>query len=298
MKIDLLTPAEAPHYRALTFPRYRGWLDGDTLEAEVMGLTVAHEGQPAGLALARLSSDNRAARLASLVVVPEARGQGWGRALLAGLENALQARGCEAISVQYACGPTTPAFERILQQGDWTPPELVQFVLKGDRTAPARLRWFRRSLPAGFEVFPWVALSAAERQALQAEQAAHPWYPEVLSPFLEEARCEPHTSLGLRVQGQVVGWAMFHTLTPDTLRFTSLFIRPEAQGSGAGMALVAECLRRVLTHTTFQFVTFIIHAQNAQMLRFARRHIMAEMCSVVEQRQAAKKLIQVQKAAC
>jgi GNAT superfamily N-acetyltransferase len=289
MEFRLLTPADTPAYRSLTFPRYRDWLSDEVLEAGVTGIKVENEGQACGLALAKLAPDHQEARLASLVVVPECRGAGLGTTLLERLEAVLRQQGCQQMSVNYSSGQSTvPAFERILQKCAWGPPELVQIVSKGDRPSTERLRWLRLRLPAGFESFFWVNLPEDERQALQAEQVTKPWYPEYLSPFAGEELIDAVTSLGLRYQGQVVGWSICHRLTPDTTRHTSVFVRAELDGAGAGIPLLAESLRRVLADTPAQYLVFVVHAQNEPMLRFARRHIIPHMISSIEQRFARK----------
>jgi hypothetical protein len=90
----------------------------------------------------------------------------------------------------------------------------------------------RRPLPSEYELFPWVELRPEERADILTRQRAAEWYPETLSPFPEEERIEPVSSLGLRFHGQVVGWCITHRMKPDTIRFFRLFIRRDLQPMG------------------------------------------------------------------
>lgn len=69
-----------------------------------------------------------------------------------------------------------------------------------------------------FTFFPWQEITPEERLNLQKQQETSLWIPDELSPFKHEENLEPLNSLGLRYEGEVVGWVITHRLSPDTIR--------------------------------------------------------------------------------
>lgn len=285
-----LTASAAADYTPLTFPRYRALPATVDEDPGVIGIRAACGGELAGLALAYTPPGAGTGRVLSLVVTPGHRGQGLGTALMERLEGALREGGCKQVRTKYTCdSPSTPAFERVLQKRGWEPPALDHVVCRVERRDAERFPWLNAPLPDGFTAFPWAGLSEAERQAIRDEQAERPWYPEALSPFAEPEIFEPSTSLGLRRGGRAAGWMITHRIAPDTVRYSSLFVRKECRGGAAAFPLLAMAIRRQMADPTQCRGLFLVHAENARMARLMRRHLAPYAASVIEQRTAVKR---------
>jgi hypothetical protein len=147
----------------------------------------------------------------------------------------------------------------------------------------------RYTLPDEFTIFPWAELTAQERQTIEQRQQVESWYPPVLTPFQEEDRLEPLNSLGLRYQGQVVGWMITHRVAPDTIQYTSLFIQQEFQQLGRTIALIAEAIKRQIAGGV-PYGIFMIDVENKTMVKFFRRRLQPYMTSLTEARCSRKNL--------
>jgi hypothetical protein len=141
--------------------------------------------------------------------------------------------------------PAREAFEKLLSTCEWPAPELHMTMVEGDKHFVCRSEWMRRNrpLPEGYGLFPWGELTEADRESILSRQAAAPWYPESLSPFLHEQSAEPINSLGLRYQGIVVGWMITHRTRPDRFRYSQLFVSEDVRGLGVGFTLLRESIR-------------------------------------------------------
>ncbi len=232
-------------YQPFTFPLYRSRLQGLKLAPMTVAIAAADAAnQPIGLALAEIRSDGQAEVL-SIFVQPSYRHQGVGAALLAQLSTELRLRGCANIHLVYTTGqPTTPALEHLLQKSNWTTPQPRMLVCKTSLDRIFQAPWMQRSrLPSAYQICRWAEVTQAERLDIQQRQESCPWIPPDLTPFQHEPDLEPLNSLGLRYQGQVVGWVITHRLSPDTIRYTCSFVREDLQKMGRIIPLYVNAIQ-------------------------------------------------------
>jgi GNAT superfamily N-acetyltransferase len=244
--LNVLNDSTAVKYEKLTFPTFRYVLRSIDSQKSVMALAASYLEQPVGLALAEIREDNSFAEVLSIFVEPPQRCAGIGTALLTRLEEELSQRGCTKAKLSYITGKsTTPALERLLQKCNWTCPQPRMLICKGQAEVIIQAPWMKRysRLPSSYSIFPWLEITQEERQAIQQQQETQPWIPEDLIPFQYEKDLEPITSLGLRYQGQVVGWMINHRLSPDTIRYTCSFVRKDLQKMGRIISLYAEAAK-------------------------------------------------------
>jgi GNAT superfamily N-acetyltransferase len=236
-------------YCTMTFPGLRLMLHMLAEDFPIMAVGASCGKEAVGLALASTKPDDSSARVLSIYVEPEHRNVGVGTRLLATLEEVVSARACQRLSLTYFdVLPTAGALEQILARNRWSDPEVDMVMVKGSDEVGrvvVESEWMKkkRTLPSGYEIFLWSELTAEEREAIIRRQAAGPWYPEELSPFREAAIMEPLNSLGLRYQGEVVGWLVNHRIGPETIRYTPLFISQEARSVSAAFMLITEAIR-------------------------------------------------------
>ncbi len=291
--LRLLNVLTSASYEAMTFPHFRPRLGDLAPGSPTVAVGVSYEGRSIGLGLAELLSDGRSGNILSVFVVPDHRNRGIGTALIGRLEGELQTRGCTQLELVYSLdAPATPAIERILEKWGWSAPQPRMLLCHGDRRI-LEAPWIGRArLPVGFSIFPWSELTADDRSAMRRQQDFQPWYPEALSPFQDEGMAEPGSSLGLRHQGQVVGWLITHRVSSMLIRYHSLFIRADLRRRGCVLPLLAEAFRRQTQHHGLDSLTSCgIRLDNQPVVRFARRHE-RYLLSVRETRARRKNLLQ------
>lgn len=262
-------------YQEMTFPTYQPVLGRAGRDPNVVALAASFAGQPAGLALAELPANGDPAPVRSLYVMPAWRGFGIGGALLGRMEDELRARGVPRAWLTYLRDkPATPILERILATHGWDPAETTMLHLTTAVPAISRAPWLRFDrLPAGFTIFPWCESSAAECHRLMDEQEIAPWIPPELVPWRWGEDYDRRVSLGLRYEGMLAGWLIVHPLTPDTLRFSTGWVRPELQRGRGVPPFLPLCIAafRRAADAGFARGVWDVSRHQGPMIAFARK---------------------------
>ena len=279
-------------YQGFTFPRFRPHLEVLKPEGSTLAIAASDSDLPVGLVLAEIWPDGKSAEILSIFVEQKYRDLGIGTSLLLRLEEELCSRGCTSVNLVYTTGKiTTPALEHLLQKCNWTVPEPRMIVCKSTTDKIANAPWMQKStLPAAYTVFPWVEITAEERVAIAQQQAAEPWIPPQLIPFVSEQDLEPLNSIGLRYQGQVVGWVITHRLAPDTIRYTCSFVRRDLQKMGRIIPLYVRAIKlqeKAGIPNGIWTVPFIY----TSMVNFVQKRMAPYMISIEESKTSLKSLI-------
>lgn len=286
----------APEYARFAFPSHHGML-ANTGNAVAVG--AIFEGVPIGLALAVVSKTPSIANLLSIAVAPSFRGQGVGSLLLQRLEGELSS-GCEEIQAVFTGGSEyADAVRRMLVKQGWGPIGPRMLICRSNRESIMKAPWMHQVLLSNeFEIFPWRDLRDDERADIRAQRSIR--YSEDFSPFYEEDRMEPISSLGLRHRGVVAGWMITHIVEPDTLRFTKMFVRDDLQKRARGISLLVESIKRFAAQPMVERVSsavFAIHVSNAPMIQFARRRLGPHCTAIYYSYGASKALRSMREAA-
>jgi GNAT superfamily N-acetyltransferase len=277
-------------YQRFTFPQFRPHLEVLKAEASTVAIAASDSHKPIGLALAEIQPDGQSAEVLSIFVEPTYRCQGVGTALFTRLEQELVSRGCTSANLVYITGQTTtPALERLLQQHNWTPPEPRMLVCKCNRKM-LEAPWLNKnySFPPSFTFFPWQEITPEERLNLQKQQETSLWIPDQLSPFKHEKNLEPLNSLGLRYEGEVVGWVITHRLSPDTIRYTCSYIRPDLQKVGRILSLYAESIKLQAANLEIPNAIWTVPFKFNSMANFVKKRMGEYMDSIEESRGSFK----------
>lgn len=256
----------AADYEGLTFPDLALRNSIRALHEPLVAVAALVAGSPVGLAVAE-RRPGHPMDLVSLRVHPHHRRRGVGGELLHRLEVEAARAGATDIQGTFRSGwSSRPAIERLIAGAGWSAPQpsLHLFRIARERSNADALPE-PPALPAGCEIFPWSELRADEREGILARQAEARWYPDVLTPFQEAPRLEPRVSLGLRQGGEVAGWIIAHRVSDDTLQYSTLFVSPELQRLGVGLALMVEARRRRMA-TDYEFAIFAVDPRNRRML--------------------------------
>ncbi|MCS6836672.1 MAG: GNAT family N-acetyltransferase [Anaerolineae bacterium] len=227
---------DAEYYQHLTFGSYGYML----AEEHAVRLAAYHQGRPIGLVLA-LSHPQRAySRLMSLFVLPEHRLRGLGTALVLGLEQLARARGDERLETSYL--PPKAALARVLEKCGWQPPFVHMNVVEAPfaTTGDVVDRYPLPQLPSNVTIFPW---SERTQQDLAIVEARRGEYGGAMHPE-EEPYPIASGSMGVRMDGRLMGWMIWHEVAPDLLRCSIMYLFPEARMHGLWLHMIAQGYHR------------------------------------------------------
>ena len=260
-------------YSSLTYPIYRSRLQTLSAGNDTVAIGASIAGKPVGLAMAEIQED-KSATVLSLFVVPAYRHQGIGTDLLNCLEKELYSKGCTSIEFVYTTGQlTTSTLEHLLDKGGWSSPKARRIICKTSAYEMSNASWMypRRKLSDSYSICPWTEIMPEERAVIR-KQETQSWIHPDLIPFKYEKDLEPINSLGLRYQGQVVGWLITHRITPDTIRYSCAYVRPDLQKVGRLIFLYIRAVRLQIA-ANIPFIIWTTCLEHTGMINFTKKHM-------------------------
>ena len=278
-----VAPVSTPlgdEWTAMTFPSYRQAVAlvatpyTDSEGARMIACTAIEDGRPAGLGLAQLPKDPaQPAEILSLFVRADLRNHGVGTRLIEGLEGAARAEGRGAIAGVYMTGkPSIPIVEHIFAKRGFEPPVLRKAAVRITPEQAVNCPWWGRGrLPEGGEMFMWRDITPEERAQIQRSHAAKPWIDPLLEPWICDQRADPVSSVGLRVNGEVLGWVLNHRAPPNFVVFTTAFVRKDFQRIGALFKLLVHSIVNIQNQGLC--ITFVTSSMYPRMLPFTLTRI-------------------------
>jgi GNAT superfamily N-acetyltransferase len=296
--VEQVTRPLGQEWEAMTFPLFRQLLPLlGTGNVDAQGhrpiACRAIEGEtPAGLVLGQVRSDNPSSlEMLSILGAPDFRGRGVATKLLAALEDA--ARGSAAVrqltGVYMTGRPSIPALERVFAKCGFPPPALRMIVLKFTPEEAATCDWYKKArMPAGCTIFPWVEMTDEERARLKQSQADRAWIHPELEPWRSDKRFDEVSSVGMRKDGEVVGWVINHRASPTLVTFTTSFIRADLARRGGIFPLYVASIERLMGSGVI--CSFVTSAKFESMVRFALRRGAPFIHYTGETREASKAL--------
>ena len=184
---------------------------------------------------------------------------------------------------------TTLAFEKVLVANDWkdTRPFMIRCIFRRE-TFPRE--WIPKSpnYPSAFQEFFWRDLTEADRKKLKIMQAQK-IFPPTVSPFINENQIEFLNSLGLRHEGEIVGWMINHRVDPDTIRYSCFFIQRPYRNLGYSIKLLIDSIDLHLQSTVpFGMLELPLLQVNKAWIQFIQRRLVPYATSVTHINQAWK----------
>jgi GNAT superfamily N-acetyltransferase len=281
--------AIATSYQGFTFPFFESQLRNIETQNSLVAIGASVKEQPIGLVLAEIQDDRQEAKVLSIFVKPAYRRLGVGTALMRELENQLWQSGCQKVEMVYTNGKeSTIALERLLDKLNWITPQPRMLICKSTTEKITSASWlYKRTLPPELTIFPWIDLTPAQRCRIQQQQDRQPWYPKTLTPFNDERHLEPLNSLSLLYKDEVVGWTLNHRIAPNTIRYTSLFVREDLQKLGRAISLLAEAIKCQVNSDIFYGI-WTVAVDNRPMVDFVKRRLAPYLISLTETKEASK----------
>lgn len=232
-------------YQSFTTKPYDAMLADLAQQNHFIAIGLLYESQPVGMVLAVKSFPTQI-HVVSMYVQREHRHQGLGTRLMSKLEEEIL-KDEKHVRVFYTRYPTSmdsaPFFERILLKLKWVVQDALLMITISKENVPWLNTPFKK--PANFEYFMWKDLKPEERESIVIKEKTENWFKENpgFSPFIKESDIEYSNSLGVRYEGQVIGWMITHRIFPDTIQYWCLFVDPRFQSTGIGLHLAIEAAR-------------------------------------------------------
>lgn len=220
----------------------------------MIAMGATYQGKPVGLIVASYpQTPYRNVIIRYLFVDPQHRNQHLGRQLLNSLEQEARQLGGNVFTFVYQLeDPSTPALKKIFKACNWD--DNLPYLIRCYYHVPTfHIPWALENAhhyPSGYEEFHWTKLTDQERRDILSQQHNN-YFDSAISPFKDETILEPMNSLGLHYQGRVVGWMITHRLTPDLIRYSTLYVDPSLKHHGLIMGtLLTSSIRKHLKHPT------------------------------------------------
>ena len=184
--------------------------------------------------------------------------------------------------------PETPVIEEFLKKNGFTGKQLAwaEFLFDYSRFVP---EWFFQDFkwPEGFQVFPWNELSYGEALQIKMKHA-NQTVPGDVYPFAMDSPFDSLNSLGLRYNGEIIGWMITQRLDPDTVCYAQLFIDFEFQKKGYALFLLVEALRIHYKHQVkWGLFKVNVMQSSSQWLKFIRFRLAPSADFIYEHYQAS-----------
>lgn len=279
-------------YEGLCYPHFRPTLRNCGSDPKIVALGAMLGDQPIGLLLAEMT-EGKSAAIRSLAVARTHRGMGVGSLLMREAEREFIARNCEAAEISYMSDLANgPALESILRRNGWGEPTLHGVFCRSDYAHLSQAPWVQRrwKFPSDVQMFKWTEITKTEREHIVRLGNEHNWFRACLNPFIDEDKIEPRVSLGVRKNGEVIGWCIVCRVDDRTLVCTSLFTKPELQLQGYGVAVLAKSILLTAETERDQFV-WDVSPIHPDMVRFVHRRMAPYLLSLRTSKAASKQLV-------
>lgn len=249
LDVKTLSAEQRASFFLLTPPRYRDCLFGrDPYQISYAKIIAARLGaldKPVGLVLSSHYEGLGVGTIVSIHVEPPFQGKGEVKALMDLIEAAHVKEKATLLDFFFKESDSQQGFfRRLLSECAWAPPQiyLKQYFFDVFSFHPS---WFLSvgSLSADFEIFGWDALAETERLFIE-KQYRHNRFNAHVYPFTKEELYEKELSFGLRCRGEVVGWSLVQKVSPDTIKYSILYVDAAFQHSGGSAALLAASIRQ------------------------------------------------------
>jgi len=245
LNLKRLTKKQSKIYHALLHPAWEspyfplGLLDPK--KTSQIALAALENLKPIALLVAS-EQTGEPWQIHSFYIEPEHRDKGLEEKLLKKLEKELPIQ-AKMVVFNYKFSDS-PYFDPHLEKLGWEGKRPVMADCFYDNIRDFHPPWFEKPLilPPEFEIFFWKELKPEESELIK-NWANTRQIPPIIDPFQGDGSFEPTTSLGLRYNGEIVGWMVNRLLPPSTLLYLCFYMRHDLQSKGYSMQLLKRSIQ-------------------------------------------------------
>ena len=269
-----ISSSNARDFSSLTYSNLRDKLVHIDTTDSTFAIGAAIFKKPVGMVLALVNQPSYRGTIESLYVVNNYRDQGIGTTLMRMIEEQLAQKGCKELQLNYRKPDDVEddVIERIIRKGGWEKPKDVNTLFKlKDWQKVLDASWANVRMPSSCQVFRWCDLGNEDMRRLKEDEKRVSNEEEYFSPFVE-ADFDSDSSLGLRYNGQVIGWMITRRLSQDVIAFSNLYVKKDFQGRIFGPLILAESIR-IAHDNKIPKAIFVVRNANKRMLGLSNRHL-------------------------
>ena len=213
-----------------------------------VGIGAKAKDRPVGLLLGWIESGR--ATLGSVYVSKGFRRIGIATKLVAMAEESARDRGAVRAFVNISPDSNSEPIRGVLKKNNWQPP-IRQRFLTATCCPEMRLKdapWLKKNFnDSRVEIFQWSELTDDEFKKLESAAASSDcWFPDMLSPLIDNTNLHQPTSLGLRFEGEVIGWLITNRVDDGPITFQTMFAKPVPDYPLAGLKMMQELSHRLI----------------------------------------------------
>ena len=125
------------------------------------------------------------------------------------------------------------------------------------------------------EVFPWSQATSSELGKLEAAQnGPECWFPDELSPLIDNSNLHEPSSFGLRFKGELIGWTITHLSANERITFVTAFARSIPEYPLAGLRMIQETTRAIIAAASLKPIPLSCSVvKGNKFLRFMERQV-------------------------
>lgn len=285
-------------YQSLTIEPYKQMLANAAQSKQYIAVGVLFEENPVGLGIFVKYPEQKAAQLVSIFINKEHRHQHLGSQVLTLLEEELSQEKdtYQQVFARYPLGnETAPFFEKLILNHQWT---LGETLLGGKIPNNVNFTWLKNfSLPSQYEFFNWKDLTESDREQIRQKHEKKVWNPNI-SPFDKEEDIDYLNSLGLRLNGELIGWMITHRIFPDVIQYWCLCIDSTIPNQAIGIYLLTEAMRLQLeAYPPLVYGLFLFResqlTKTSKFLQFVKNKLLPYCVTKTYAREASKKLLKI-----
>lgn len=214
------------------------------IRSNLLGVALFIDNNPVGVGLASLYTKLHNAHIHVLEIAPLYDKSSLYQNLLQVITQKLIENGIRIATYNYFKeAPSSLTRENVFVEEKWNGPQPLMIECLFHRSQFDPDWWYKKiHFEKGFEEILLKDLSTSEKNDLlrRWEQGSIPDYIYPLDR--EKAEIEYGNSLALRHQGKIVGWMVTHRLTPDLIRYSSLYLEDEFSSTGYWLKLLIDAL--------------------------------------------------------
>lgn len=282
-QFEIINQINFNNYQKYTFPRYRNvFADSDAGE-RYFGIGVFNEESPVGLILGKPNLNYpENMMVVSIYIVEEHQRKGLATMLFQRFEAEMKAQGYRSVEIWYINNRESIEYiEKIMKRLGWTQPEVREQIYKCGINN-LNHEWINRyKIRRPFSYCNYLELSLFEKNHLT--EGCNVWYYQGLSPFIEEEKINPETTLFLKYQGEIIGWNGTFRASAETIAYRSVFIKKEFWGTGAIIPLLLTAIRiHCEMIDKFPYAAFQVSLENKAMGKIITKGIGRGFISITD----------------
>ncbi len=246
----------------------------------LLGVIALWKGEKVGLILVEKLTEQQGLVICWHVLKSQ-RGFKLGKQLVSHMEKLAVKKGVQHLSLSYRRDSGSQLqITKSLYHLDWQDIEKKLWLTKFSVDRFVQMAWCKKMkpLPAEYEIFLWDRLTEQDKQYIKARQKKENWYPKELPPVFDQNMFDHETSVGLRLNGDVVGWMMTNRINDRIVEYNSLFVSPTLQRLGRGMHLIVDAITRQQA-LGLEFGIFQVLSDNQAMCGFIEKRMKSTVIS-------------------